>query len=108
MQGDGAKTQAAVRRNRSKNTGPLSLNVPWSVNADTEEDEEGKPGDQEAHTDGLEEKDDAESMPYCIMPYVERLLQVCHPFSINLWVFLQTCIMYSPAALCIRLALPIC
>ena len=83
----------------------MSVNVPWSVNADTEEDEEGKPGDQEAHMDDLEEMVDAESMPYCILPYVERLLQVCYPFSINSWVFLQTCFMYSPAALCIRLAL---
>ncbi len=76
LQGDGAKTQAAVTRVQNKNV----ATVPWSVNARTEDD---MPEEEIKRAEELESEEEMECLPYCIMPYVERLLQVC-PFGSQL------------------------
>jgi len=70
MQGDVVKSDAAVKRVAQRHAGPTA---PWTVNADIQEDEE--PEDSESRMDELSDGQQ-EFVPYCVMPYVERLLQV--------------------------------
>jgi len=70
LQGDVVKSDAAVKRVAQRHAGPTA---PWTVNADIQEDEE--PEDSESRMDELSDGQQ-EFVPYCVMPYVERLLQV--------------------------------
>ncbi len=70
MQGDVVKSDAAVNRVAQRRAGP---SAPWTLNADIQEDEE--PEDSESCMDELSDGQQ-EFVPYCVMPYVERLLQV--------------------------------
>ena len=70
VQGDVVKSDAAVKRVAQKHAGPTA---PWTLNAATQEDDE--PEDSESRMDELSDGQQ-EFVPYCVMPYVERLLQV--------------------------------
>lgn len=70
MQGDVVKSDAAVKRVAQRHAGPTA---PWTLNADIQEDDE--PEDSESRMDELSDGQQ-EFVPYCVMPYVERLLQV--------------------------------
>lgn len=75
LQGDGAMATAAVQR---KKTGQQpETDIPWSVSApyDPDEPEHQEPSDQMSERSA----DEMEFVPYCVMPYVERLLQVYPP-----------------------------
>ena len=50
--------------------------VPWSANASSTDEED--PQDLDHHMDELENEEEKEMLPYCVMPWVERLLQVQH------------------------------
>ncbi|DBA82086.1 TPA: hypothetical protein ACH3X1_016801 [Trebouxia sp. C0004] len=69
LQGDIVKSDAAVKRMAQRHEGPIA---PWTLNAPTQEDDELQ--DSES---GMAELSDGqqEFVPYCVMPYVERLLQ---------------------------------
>ena len=70
VQGDVVKSDAAVKRVAQRHAGPTA---PWTLNAPTEE--EDGPEDSESRMDELSDGQQ-EFVPYCVMPYVERLLQV--------------------------------
>lgn len=70
VQGDVVKSDAAVKRVAQRHAGPTA---PWTLNADIQEDDE--PEDSESRMDELSDGQQ-EFVPYCVMPYVERLLQV--------------------------------
>ncbi|DBA72363.1 TPA: putative 3',5'-cyclic phosphodiesterase pde-3 [Trebouxia sp. C0005] len=69
LQGDVVKSDAAVKRVAQRHAGPA---VPWTLNALVQEDDE--PDDSESRMDELSDGQ-MELVPYCVMPYVERLLQ---------------------------------
>ena len=48
--------------------------VPWSANASSTDEED--PHELDHHMDELEDEEEKEMLPYCVMPWVERLLQV--------------------------------
>ncbi|KAL0043699.1 hypothetical protein WJX82_003553 [Trebouxia sp. C0006] len=69
LQGDVVNSDAAVKRVAQRHAGPTA---PWTLNADIQEDDE--PEDSESRMDELSDGQQ-EFVPYCVMPYVERLLQ---------------------------------
>lgn len=86
VQGDVVKSDAAVKRVAQRHAGPA---VPWTLNALVQEDDE--PDDSESRMDELSDGQ-MELVPYCVMPYVERLLQVSrmsyHMPVVNMATFL--------------------
>lgn len=65
MQGD--KGSAATPEARDMSGMQLETDIPWSANAPYD------PNDDPAEPSS----DGSELVPYCVMPFVERLLKVC-------------------------------
>ena len=73
-------TEAAAKRVRDK-----SMVVPWSANAPTGDDQDEE---MDHHMDEPQDEEEKEMLPYCVMPWVERLLQVAKLAAAN-FMFLE-------------------
>ena len=73
MQGD--KGSAATPEARDMSGMQLETDIPWSANAPYDPNERSA---QEQNARPAEPSSDgSELVPYCVMPFVERLLKVC-------------------------------
>ena len=101
LQGNGAMAMAAAKP-RQKDGTP-EIDIPWSVNAPYEPEE----FNSQDHEDQMSElgPEGMEFVPYCVMPYVERLLKVCLTFAKLACFLSKRCLrLCAAAAPCLGLA----
>ena len=78
----------------------LETDIPWSASVRYDPNEHSAP-EQNARSAELS-SDGSELVPYCVMPYVERLLKVCLPTSLTCSAMNPVGIVASPTVCCMQ------